>query len=280
MSPTGTTGIRLAPGSTASYGPLYGGQGTAAEWVQANPVLPALWIGFESDTNKLKIGDGVSDWNTLSYWYPRDLGDISTGNYVEVESDGTLEFHGGATVWDDLRVEPTIKSTGSNDPTFTQWFTNGAGSIGLFLFNFTDVATANEKEVYFSVQLPHSWKGTTVYPHVHWIPNQAGAIQRPVWGLEYSWSDIGVAFGNSSIIYTNSLNPNDNDLVQYKHYISQSSYGIPPSASQDGISSIIICRLFRRSGDASDTFTGTCGLLYIDFHFEIDTIGSREALTK
>jgi hypothetical protein len=53
----------------ASYGNVQGGQGTAAEWTQINPVLPLGWLGYETDTRKLKIGDGSSDWNTLPYWH-------------------------------------------------------------------------------------------------------------------------------------------------------------------------------------------------------------------
>jgi hypothetical protein len=67
MTTWGTGGIRLGPNSIASYGYLQGAQGTAAEWTQANPVLPLAAIGYESDTGRVKIGDGVSDWNTLEY---------------------------------------------------------------------------------------------------------------------------------------------------------------------------------------------------------------------
>jgi len=207
------------------------------------------------------------------------IGDIAGGNYTEIKTDGSMEMFGNATVWDDLRVEPTIKTTGTNDPTFTKWFDDGAGSRGVFLFNFTDAITASQKEVDFSVQLPHSWKGTAIYPHVHWIPSVAGTGQRPVWGLEYNWADIGQTFGNTSIIYTDSLIPNDTNLTQYRHYISAFP-SITPTTNQDEISAILMCRLFRRSGDASDTYTGTCGLLYIDFHYELNTIGSATTTTK
>ncbi len=200
-------------------------------------------------------------------------------DYTSFEADGTLKFNGAATVWDDLRLEPTVRGSGANNPSFTKWIDNGAGSIGIFLYEFTDVATGSQKEVYFTTQMPHGWKGTAIYPHVHWLPDAAGASQRPVWGLEYSWAEIGATFGNSAIVYTTSLFPNDTNLIDDKHYIS-SFNAITPSASQDGLSSILICRLFRFSGDASDTFTGSCGLLYIDLHYEIDTIGSRSEFSK
>ena len=40
---------------------------TAANWTGANPTLLAGEIGIESDTNKIKIGDGSTAWTSLSY---------------------------------------------------------------------------------------------------------------------------------------------------------------------------------------------------------------------
>ena len=43
-------------------------RGTAAQWTSANPVLAAGEIGFETDTNKFKIGNGSTAWTSLSYF--------------------------------------------------------------------------------------------------------------------------------------------------------------------------------------------------------------------
>ena len=43
-------------------------RGTAAQWTAANPTLGAGEIGFETDTNKFKIGNGSSNWAALSYF--------------------------------------------------------------------------------------------------------------------------------------------------------------------------------------------------------------------
>ncbi len=42
-------------------------RGTAAEWIAADPVLLAGEVGFETDTNKFKFGDGTSPWSELDY---------------------------------------------------------------------------------------------------------------------------------------------------------------------------------------------------------------------
>jgi hypothetical protein len=43
-------------------------RGTAAQWTAANPVLAAGEIGFETDTNKFKMGNGTSAWSALQYF--------------------------------------------------------------------------------------------------------------------------------------------------------------------------------------------------------------------
>lgn len=41
---------------------------TAANWTSANPVLQNGEIGVETDTNKIKIGDGSTAWSSLEYF--------------------------------------------------------------------------------------------------------------------------------------------------------------------------------------------------------------------
>ena len=43
-------------------------RGTASQWTSANPVLNAGELGWESDTNKFKIGDGTNHWADLDYF--------------------------------------------------------------------------------------------------------------------------------------------------------------------------------------------------------------------
>ena len=42
-------------------------RGTAARWAEVNPILEQGEPGFVYDTNRLKIGDGVTPWNDLPY---------------------------------------------------------------------------------------------------------------------------------------------------------------------------------------------------------------------
>jgi hypothetical protein len=42
-------------------------RGTAAQWTSANPTLDVGEPGYETDSRKQKIGDGVTPWTELSY---------------------------------------------------------------------------------------------------------------------------------------------------------------------------------------------------------------------
>jgi hypothetical protein len=42
-------------------------RGTASQWTQANPVLNLGELGFVTDSKKLKIGNGITPWNSLDY---------------------------------------------------------------------------------------------------------------------------------------------------------------------------------------------------------------------
>lgn len=63
-------------------------RGTAEQWTDADPILAAGEIGFETDTNQFKIGDGVNAWSDLSYF--KNLEDLggSLDDYVLVSTKG------------------------------------------------------------------------------------------------------------------------------------------------------------------------------------------------
>lgn len=66
-------------------------------------------------------------------------------DFLDVDNDGTLSLVGDAMPWDDLRVEPVARTTGSNAPTFEVYFTDGTGSRGVWLYSFDDAAAGSQK---------------------------------------------------------------------------------------------------------------------------------------
>lgn len=69
-------------------------RGTAAQWTSANPVLAAGEQGWESDTNKLKIGNGSSAWNSLSYAITGAAGTVTSITAGTGLSGGTITSTG------------------------------------------------------------------------------------------------------------------------------------------------------------------------------------------
>jgi hypothetical protein len=68
-------------------------KGTAASWANVNPVLATGEPGFESDTKKLKFGDGSAAWNDLAY-FALDGGDLD----VRILSINSQFDFGGTTI--------------------------------------------------------------------------------------------------------------------------------------------------------------------------------------
>jgi hypothetical protein len=66
---------------------------TAATWASVNPVLLNNELGLETDTKKLKIGNGSTSWNSLAYFPSIVTGGTVLGN-LEIGTTGTLTFEG------------------------------------------------------------------------------------------------------------------------------------------------------------------------------------------
>jgi hypothetical protein len=204
--------------------------------------------------------------------------EVKINTNLVVETDGTMRLDGAATVWDDLMVYPDATTRGSSqDPDWAQFKNNGSSSQGAFLWWFD---SSLEEEVYFTVQIPHSYKvGTDILPHVHWTTSTGTpSASNVIWGLEYTVIAIGGSFPNTQIIYaTNVISEIGTPTGTGQHLIS----GFPTiSGTNFDISTVLVCRLFRAAGQSGDTFGNDTGLLGLDFHYEQNTMGSRTPWTK
>ena len=62
---------------------------TSTEWASLNPTLLEGEIGFESDTNRLKVGTGDKVWNDLEY-VTGSGSDLDTSNLVDLTNAQTI----------------------------------------------------------------------------------------------------------------------------------------------------------------------------------------------
>jgi hypothetical protein len=84
-------------------------RGTASQWISSNdgdgPILNAGEIGWESDTNKFKIGDGITYWADLTYFV--DATDViasSLGAYLKDSDVGAVSGVAGLNASKNLIV--------------------------------------------------------------------------------------------------------------------------------------------------------------------------------
>jgi hypothetical protein len=70
---------------------------TAANWTSTNPTLASGEIGFETNTNKLKIGNGSTAWTSLAYASGADVdwADI-TGKPTTFDPSAHASSHGSS----------------------------------------------------------------------------------------------------------------------------------------------------------------------------------------
>jgi hypothetical protein len=230
--------------------------------------LPLLIEGDEINLNRLANGD-------IKLWGETYIGD--NDNYSKFDLDGTLSMEGDARVWDDMRIVPgSFDRPGIADPAYVAYYPNGGG-LGVYLpeFGINDFAS-------FTVQIPHSYhEGEDIYVHIHWTPGSRGVAEngnKVGWKIDYSWTNINGTFSDMQ-----TLDLSDEcDGTDHKH---QMTPDIVISGTGKGISSMLVCNIRRSDTGTDDTWvSATTGqlpiLLEVDFHFPINTIGSRERISK
>jgi len=200
-------------------------------------------------------------------------GDISGGNYFEVEADGTDVRHGNATVWEDMR----FPFFGRRLDITSGHLDYDTGELGV---NFDDTSRYDDLDMIGIIsQLEHKWKiGSSLKPHVHWIQNQ-DAVPNAL--LKYR-------------IYANSELPGLWQLViptglafpYLQNALQISVFPEIDMSSITGVSAFIDIKLFRDTANLSglfagaDPYIGNVLMKEFDFHFEINTIGSRQEYIK
>lgn len=221
----------------------------------------------------LTIGTGKYQFNGTDTSFYESGDDV----HLDTPSNKTLVLD--EVVYEDIRVSTgNIDRPGLDDPTWVS-VTPGGGAITTRLLEFAvdDLGT-------FTVQIPHSYKtGQDIRVHIHWTPGTRGNEESGKyvgWKIDYSWANINGAF---AAMATADLSDACNG-VDWEHNMTPEAT-IDGHTVAKGISSMLICNVKRTDTGADDDWAGTSSgqlplLLEVDFHFPIDTMGSRDWGTK
>jgi hypothetical protein len=105
-------------------------RGTAAQWISTNsgngPILNAGEIGYETDTNKFKIGDGTNHWINLDYF-------IDANSTVNPAFGSSIVFEGATANAFETTVQVTDPTADRTitlpDATGTVVLADGSGNV-------------------------------------------------------------------------------------------------------------------------------------------------------
>jgi hypothetical protein len=92
--------------------------GTASAWTTANPTLAQKEMGIETDTNKIKLGDGVTAWTGLGYF---ETGEVTLAA-SQVLTNKTITFADNTLTGVQAADADTTKNDVANTFTAVQTF--------------------------------------------------------------------------------------------------------------------------------------------------------------
>lgn len=110
-------------------------KGTAAQWTTANPVLGSGEPGYETDTDRLKIGNGSSLWASLPYWDDKSAPAVHTHTASQI-SDSTAI---GRTVLTSVDAAAVRTAIGAGTSSLTIGTTSTTAMRGDKTFSFAEI---------------------------------------------------------------------------------------------------------------------------------------------
>jgi hypothetical protein len=209
------------------------------------------------DSEKIRLGTGqdVDMYYDGTNMYLETDKVAASDLKLDCGTDKTIELV--ETVWDDMRIVPgNFDRAGITDPTIVAYAPNG-GAISTYLYEFQ----LNDIAYFTAGPRGNEENGKTVG-----------------WKLDYTWANINGNFGSMATLDLSDAC----DGTDHKH---QMTPDVSITGTNMGISSMLICNIKRTDTGTDDTWVGTASgelpmLLEIDFHYEIDTLGSRQISTK
>jgi hypothetical protein len=138
-------------------------RGTAAQWTSANPTLAAGEWGYETDTGKVKIGNGSTAWNSLGYTGAGDIEGVTASTGLSGGgTSGTVSLSIDTSVTADLTTAQTLTNKTLTAPVINLALNAQTGTT--YTFALTDngklVTASNASAQTYSIPT----NATTAFP--------------------------------------------------------------------------------------------------------------------
>lgn len=161
--------------------------------------------------------------------------------------------------WADITGSPVVRGTGANDPNWTAFL----GNISAYSFSATAM-----KEIWYQFHINHDYyRGTPIYPHVHWSTagTNTGVVR---WGFEYTYAKghQQAAFPATTTIYVNQAAQG----TAHYHMIAEVADADAIDLAAMEVDGLLLMRIFRDAANVADTCTDAAFLLTVDLHYQAD----------
>jgi hypothetical protein len=186
------------------------------------------------------------------------------GNYTEAEADGTLHHVGDATVWKDIMFPMAPpKTTGAGNPSLVTW----NGSMRGFSFAVNDAHDFDPQEIEHDAKI-----GSTATWHIHFVSRDNETERTVKYELEYAIEPESGAIPAPTTVSA-EFTIAASTTVNTPQRGNITTFVIP------GIAKLAYARITRIASSGAEPTTDPV-VSGLHFHYELDTIGSREILTK
>lgn len=174
---------------------------TAANWTSDNPVLAQGEMGLETDTNKIKFGDGSTAWNSLPYV---GAGEIFKYGLYSLSANQTSNLAVGNHVEFNSKVSGSLNSPSTGSGQANGIITLAANKTykitGQFCYYYTNNGGANVVQVYDRTNSTYLGMGASAHPLTQTVPLSSFPVLLGIFTVGDTDIDIDVRFTTAQYI--------------------------------------------------------------------------------
>jgi hypothetical protein len=201
----------------------------ANNWTTNNPILTEGELGYELDTGKLKVGDGVKVWNTLNYfqetvnytdvvdpptnlsYFNNDVGYLTPDTPAGSITTGLINNWNTSFSWGNHAVAGYLTTSLASSTYLT--IANAANNYQPLDADLTSIAALTGTTGLLRKTAANTWQlDTTNYLTTADAAGNVNEQDLTNWNLAYSWGDHSVAGYLTTSLAQITYQPLDSDL--------------------------------------------------------------------